>query len=97
MKLGDAGSYQCTASSSQHSSSSIGVVVVRDHYRFNITISPGTLDVKIGGTAKYICKIYPLPPLGSNVQVRYSWSRKDNRPMSSNAVGINTNTLTVVI
>ena len=97
VKLEDAGSYQCTASSAQHSSSSIGVIVVRDHYRFNTTISPETMDVEIGGTAKYICRIYPLPPLGGNVQVSYTWTRKDNRPMSINAVGVNSNTLTLVM
>ena len=96
MALTDSGSYLCTASSSQHESSSVGVVVVRDHYRFNTTISPGNLDVEIGGTAKYTCKIYPLPPLGGNIQLTYTWSRKDNRPMSSNAVGIDTSTLTLV-
>ena len=53
--------------------------------------------MEIGGTAKYICRIYPLPPLGGNIQVSYTWTRKDNRPMSINAVGVNTNTLTLVM
>ena len=96
MQLEDMGSYTCTASTNQDSSSSIGVLVIRDHYRFEVTITPSYKNIDIGGTAKYACKISPPPPLGGNVQVIYTWSRSDNRPISSNAVGMNTNTLTLV-
>ena len=91
-----AGLYQCMASTNYHSSSSTGELIVRDYWRFETRITPPSINVNIGGTAKYACKIFPLKPLGNNVQLTYTWSRKDNRPISSNAVGSNTNTLTLV-
>ena len=95
-QLDYAGSYQCTASTKYHSSSSTGQLIVRDYWRFETRITPPSINVKIGGTAKYACKVFPLKPLGNNVRLTYTWSRKDNRPISSNAVGVNTNTLTLV-
>ena len=91
------GAYTCTASSNQHSSSSVGVLVVKDYYRFEVSISPSSQTIDIGGTAKYSCKISPPLTSEGTVEIIYTWSRVDNRPISSNAVGLNTNTLTLVI
>ena len=88
------GSYECTASTNQHSSSSSGILIVKDHFKFNVTISPPNIDVDVGGSARFTCKIYP--PLPNQVVLYYTWSRVDKLPISGTVDGLNTNTLTLV-
>ena len=90
------GSYQCKASTIDHTSISSGLLIVRDDYRFDATITPENVDVEVGGTAKYVCGIYPPPPFGRDIQLIYTWSRFGSQPISTNAIGLNTNTLTMV-
>ena len=90
------GSYQCKASTIDHTSISSGLLIVRDDYRFDATITPENVDVEVGGTVKYVCGIYPPPPFGRDIQLIYTWSRFGSQPISTNAIGLNTNTLTMV-
>ena len=88
--------WRFSAKTIDHTSISSGLLIVRDDYRFDATITPENVDVEVGGTVKYVCGIYPPPPFGRDIQLIYTWSRFGSQPISTNAIGLNTNTLTMV-
>ena len=59
-------------------------------------VTPTTLDIEIGNTAVFTCEITPEIPSWLELSVTYRWTRGDNVEISQNAVGVNTNLLTVV-
>ena len=67
------GSYKCKASTIQHSSSSFGIVVVKE--QFKVIVSPPKVDVEAGGTATFTCKIHPPLSSVSEGLLIYTWSR----------------------
>ena len=83
------GSYKCKASTIQHSSSSFGIIVVKE--QFKVIVTPPNVDVEVGGTATFTCKIYPPLSSSSEGLLIYTWSRIDD-----NAILSNTKTLRLV-
>ena len=61
---------------------------------FEVTVSPAKFEVSVGQKITFTCNVYP--PAQSRLPISYRWSRADNLAMSSSAVGINTNALTIV-
>ena len=52
--------------------------------QFKVIVTPQNVDVTVGGTATFRCKIYPPLSCSSEGLLIYTWSRIDNNSILSN-------------
>ena len=89
----DIGMYKCEAKTRHHISTSICDLVIT---KFDVIVSPSTLEIEIGNEAVFTCEISALVPEWLQPSFTFKWSRGDNVDISTNAIGINSPTLRIV-
>ena len=85
--------YECEATTRHHISTSICNLVIT---KFDVIVSPSTLEIEIGNEAMFTCEISALVPEWLQPSFTFKWSRGDNVDISTNAIGINSPTLSIV-
>ena len=85
--------YECEAKTRHHISTSICDLVIT---KFDVIVSPSTLEIEIGNEAMFNCEISALVPEWLQPSFTFKWSRGDNVDISTNAIGINSPTLRIV-
>ena len=85
--------YECEAKTRHHISTSICDLVIT---KFDVIVSPSTLEIEIGNDAIFTCEISALVPEWLQPSFTFKWSRGDNVDISTNAIGISSPTLRIV-
>ena len=85
--------YECEAKTRHHiSTSSCDLEITK----FDVIVTPNTLEVEIGNDAVFTCEISAIVPEWLRPSFTFKWSRGDNVDISTNAIGVNSATLRIV-
>ena len=85
--------YECKAQTQHHISTSTCTLEIT---KFDVIVTPSTLEIEIGQTATFTCEISADIPDWLSASFSYKWTRGDNVNISPNAIGVNSPTLRIV-